>query len=74
MENLTTDINELFAELVQTARDQGALSREEWNETVEELLEERRADGELSEDADWAQMREELQGRYEELASDIDAM
>jgi hypothetical protein len=74
MENLTVNLEELFNEMKDRAIDEGALSREEWNELVEEILEEKRQFSELHDDDSWVEIRESLQARYDDFMSETEEM
>jgi polyhydroxyalkanoate synthesis regulator phasin len=74
MENLTVNLEELFNEAKDKAIDDGALSREEWNELIEELLEEKRQFSELHDDESWVEIRESLQARYDDFMSETEEM
>ena len=71
MENIEMDLEEIYEEVRARATAEGAFSREEWNDIVDEVLENRRAAGGLHDDDDWAQIREALQARYEEAEEDV---
>lgn len=64
-------LEEIYEEVRERAEKEGAFSREEWNDIVDEVLEERREAGSMHDDDDWAQIREALQGRYEEAEDDV---
>lgn len=74
MENLTVNLEELFNEVKDRAMDEGALSREEWNELVEEMLDEKRQFSELHDDDSWVEIRESLQARYDDFMSETEEM
>jgi len=74
MDNLTFSIEDLFEELKGRAHDDGAFSREEWNDLVEELLEEKRGTMEIDDDDDWRYITESLQSRYDEFAPEVSQM
>jgi len=74
MENLTVNLEELFNEAKDKAIDEGALSREQWNELIEELLDEKRQFSEIHDDDSWAEIRESLQARYDDFMSETEEM
>lgn len=74
MENLTININELYDVIKERAFDEGAFSREEWDDLVDEILEEKREWQEVDDDADWGEIREALQARYDDFAAEIPEM
>jgi len=71
MENIEMDLEEIYEAVHDRAEAEGAFSREEWNDIVDEVLEERRAKSLMHDDDDWAQIREALQARYEEAEEDV---
>lgn len=72
MENLTFDIEDVYAELTDRAREEGALTRDEWNTLAEELLEGKREVSEIDDDIDAA--LEALKSRFDDFISDVDVM
>jgi len=64
-------LEEIYEEVRDRAKSEGAFSREEWNDIVDEILEEKRETSELHDDDDWAQIKEALQGRYEEMEEEV---
>lgn len=74
MENLTVNLEELFDEVKDRALEEGALAREEWNELVEELMDEKRQFSELHDDDSWTEIRESLQARYDDFMSETEEM
>lgn len=71
MENLTLNLQELFEEIKERAFGDGAFSREEWNDIVDEVIEEKREVQEIHDDVDLTEMREALKARYDEFESEI---
>ncbi len=65
------DLEEIYEAVRDRAEAEGAFSREEWNDIVDEILEDRRTDSIIHDDDDWAQIREALQARYEEMEEDV---
>ena len=65
------DLEEIYEAVRARAEAEGAFSREEWNDIVDEILEDRRTDSIIHDDDDWAQIREALQARYEEMEEDV---
>jgi hypothetical protein len=71
MENLTLNLQELFEEIKERAFGEGAFSREEWNDIVDEAIEEKREVQEIHDDVDLTEIREALKARYEEFEAEI---
>lgn len=74
MDNLAYTLGEIYKEVSEQALGQGALSREEWNELVESVLDDRRKQFRVDEDADMAQMRESLQTMYDDFQGEVGVM
>jgi Zn-finger domain-containing protein len=74
MDNLTLSIEDLFDEISNRARTEGAFSREEWHDTIEEVLEEKREVMEIDDDDDFRYMTESLQARFEQFSHDLARM
>ena len=73
METVTLDLQECFEEVKDRAFTSAAFSRAEWDEVVENVLNEKRATAPLSEDA-WADVRDALCLRYEEFQGELAEM
>lgn len=71
MDNLTLNLQELFEEIKERAFAEGAFSREEWADIVDEVIEEKREVQEIHDDVDLTEMREALKVRYEEFEGEI---
>lgn len=71
MENIEMDLEEIYETVHDRAEAEGAFSREEWNDIVDDVLEGRRAASTIHDDDDWAQIKEALQARYEEMEEDV---
>lgn len=71
MENLTLNLQELFEEIKERAFADGAFSREQWSDVVDEVIEEKREVQEIHDDVDLTEMREALKARYEEFETEI---
>ncbi len=74
MENLELNLEDLFAEIKDRALTEGAYSQEEWNDMVEEALEEKRAAEEMHDDEAWAEICESLKSRYEDFRLEVGEM
>lgn len=74
MDNLAYTLGEIYKEVSEQALGQGALSREEWNELVESVLDDRRKRFEMDEDADFVQTRESLQAMYDDFSGEVGVM
>lgn len=64
-------LEEIYEEVRERSQAEGAYSREEWNDIVDEVLEGKRETSTIHDDDDWAQIKEALQGRYEEMEEEI---
>ena len=74
MENLEFDLEESYQEIKERALSEGAFSRDEWHDIVEEVLDEKREFNELSDDNDWVQIQEALEARYEDFEMEVAEM
>lgn len=74
MENLTLNLEELYVQIKERAFADGAFTREEWDDIVDEILDSKREFEEISDDVDWEEIREALRARYEEFESEIPEM
>lgn len=74
MENLAVNLEEIFNEVKDKAMEEGALGRDEWNELVEQILEDKRQFSELHDDESWVEIRESLQARYDDFMSETEEM
>lgn len=57
---------ELFTEVSDRAREQGVTTQEVWNDTVDEVIDEKNEFGELHPDEDIEYLKEMLRGRWNE--------
>lgn len=71
MENLTLNLEELYEQVKDRAFTEGAFTREEWDDIVDEILDSKREFEEISDDVDWAEIREALQAKYDDFEADI---
>ena len=74
MENLELNLEELFGEIKERALAEGAYSQEEWNDLVDEALEDKRAVEEMHDDEAAAEIGESLKSRYEDFRSEVGEM
>ncbi len=74
MDNLAFSLEDLYVEVKERALAEGALSREEWDELVESVLDEKREFEEINDDDDWGEMRESLQARYDDFRAEVPEM
>jgi hypothetical protein len=74
MDNLTLSIEDLYEETKEKAFGEGAFSREEWHDTIEEVLDGKREMMEIDDDDDWQYIIESLQSRYGEFSKDVSMM
>ncbi len=61
----------LLEEVIAKAREEGATSEEQWNELVEQVLEDHTRTGEVDNDDDLISMREALQARWGEYEAEL---
>jgi len=71
MENLTLDLEELFSEAKDQATAEGAYSREEWDEIVEGVLEQKREFEEIDPDEDLVAIEESLKARFDDFRAEL---
>lgn len=74
MENLTLNLEDLYEQIKERAFTEGAFSREEWDDIVGDVLDSKREFEEISDDVDWAEIKEALQARYDEFEAEIPEM
>ncbi len=65
-ENLTFNLNEAFREITNRMEEEGAFDREAFHDMIDEVLEEKREVGELSDDNDIEGYKEKLRMRWPE--------
>jgi len=65
-ENLAYTPESLYHEAERRGREQGVASREEWNDLVEEVIEEHRAVGEMHDDEELEDLERMLRERFDE--------
>jgi len=71
MDYLTLNLEELFEEVKNRATDEGAFSKEEWDDIVDDVLESKKEFGEMHDDEDQAQIREALKTRFEDFEGEV---
>jgi len=71
MDNLTFSIEDLYEEVKERAETDGVLTREEWHDLVEEILEEKRGSMGIDDDDDWQYLVESLQSRYDQYSQAV---
>jgi len=71
MDNLTFSIADLYEEAKERAETDGAFTREEWHDLVEEILEEKRGSMGIDDDDDWQYLVESLQSRYDQYSQAV---
>jgi hypothetical protein len=74
MENLDLNLEELYTEIKERAESEGALTRDEWDDLVDEVLEDKRDAGEMHDDDDWAEITDALKSRYEEMEEEVEVL
>ncbi|OGM00779.1 hypothetical protein A2480_01085 [Candidatus Uhrbacteria bacterium RIFOXYC2_FULL_47_19] len=71
MDNLTFSIEDLYEEVKDRAEADGAFTREEWHDLVEEILEEKRDSMGIDDDDDWQYLVESIQSRYDQYSQAV---
>lgn len=74
MKNLSWTHEELFDQLKEYARSQGALTRDAWDDAVESFLEDKHEFQEIADNADWQQIIDGLKAKYEEFRGEVGVM
>ena len=74
MDNLAYKIEDLYNEAKERARAQGAFQRDQWNDLVEAVLNDKHEFQEMDDDAAIAQIKADLQSRYDEFQKEIGIM
>lgn len=68
MENLSFDLNDVFHAILARRQSEGAMTRDQYLELVDEMLEEKRGQGLIDDDEDLKLAQEALEARWEEIA------
>jgi polyhydroxyalkanoate synthesis regulator phasin len=68
MDALTLSIEDLYEEISDLVRSEGVLSREEWNDFVDEFLEEKRSTMKIEDEDDWQYVVESLQAHFDQFS------
>lgn len=71
MDNLTLSIEDIYETASERARSQGAYSREEWNDLIDEILEEKRGMDEIDDDDNFQYIKESLDKRYDNFTQEM---
>lgn len=71
---MTFSIEDLFEEISNRAQGEGAFSREEWHDIIDEVLEEKRGEEEMDDDDDFQYVLESLQARFEDFTQTVSRM
>ncbi len=74
MDNLAFTVDDLYEEVKEKAREEGAMSREDWHEMVDEVLDDKFEFQEIHDDEDVAQLKEALQARYDDFMVETEVM
>lgn len=67
MDNITFDLNGVINEIITRMEEEGAYDREAFYDLVEEVLEEKRESGTLTDDDDIEEMEDVLKKRWPEV-------
>jgi hypothetical protein len=70
MENQMLNEEQFFNQIKNRAKGEGVSSSEEWNDIVEEMINERLGVGEFDKDEDLEGLKEALKTRYEEYEAE----
>lgn len=70
MEFIDVNLDAVFNEIMERRETQGMLSREDFYELIDEVLEEKRSLGEMSDDTNFDSAKEMLRRRWSEIAND----
>ena len=60
-------LEDLYEEIKERAFAEGAFSRDEWNDIVEDILNTKREFEEMHDDVDWTEIQEALIARYDDF-------
>lgn len=72
MDNVTFDLNGVFNEIVARMTEEGTADREAYYDLVEEVLEEKRESGILTDDDDIEEMEDVLKKRWAEAEASFE--
>lgn len=72
MDNLTFDLNGVFNEIVTRMEEEGAFDRDAFYDLVEEVLEEKRESGVITDDDDIEEMVEVLKRRWPDAEASLE--
>lgn len=72
MENVTFDLNGVFNEIITRMEEEGAYNRDAYYDLVEEILEEKREVGVLTDDDDIEEMEDVLKKRWPEAEASFE--
>lgn len=67
MDNIVFSLDEVFSEVRARRQSEGAFTKDEFEDLVEEVLEEKREEALLDDDADFEEARQALIARWPEL-------
>ncbi len=73
MDNLVFDLNTVWREVIVTMEEQGVFDQEAYNDTIDEVLEEKRELGELDDDSDIEDFRHALRHRWSEAQEEFES-
>ena len=73
MDNVTFDLNGVLNEIVSRMTDEGTADREAYYDLVEEVLEEKREVGVLTDDDDIEEMEDVLKRRWPEVEASFES-
>jgi len=73
IEGMSFDPQSLFEEIKRRAKEQGVSTRDEWDDLVPQVMDEKRDFAEIHDDDDWTGIVEELKARFEEYADELEA-
>ena len=74
MDNLTLSIEDFYEEAKERAMGDGAFSREEWHDVIDEVLDGKRELMEIDDDDDWQYIIEALRARFDDFGKEADLL
>lgn len=69
MDNIDVTISEIFNIILERRQSQGAFTHDEYLDLIDEVLEEKREVGEIDDDFDVEQAKEDLASRWDEISA-----
>jgi hypothetical protein len=73
MENIAINIEDLYAEIKDRAFNEGAFTQEEWDDIVDQIIEEKREWTE-EDDINWEEIADAMRARFDDFSAEIPEM